>query len=477
MKTKIFLFGFLLGLVCITACNDDTLDSIGMGIQPDEDKILVFDTTMNVRGETVKVDSIFAKSINGYLGQFYDPEYGEINAGYISQFYPADGFVLDSMVNKNEIDSIRLFVLYRSYIGDSLAPMEVTAYPVVKPLDKHYYTSFDPSAYCDMTSPLAKVSYTARDLNISDSANLAQIANGSYKLISIPLPKELGQSFLDEYKKDGHGAFASPEAMAEFFPGVYLASTFGSGSILDVEETRVYIYYDRFGVVQSSTATDSLITGAHFAALRVTKEVIQLNSFSNAHDEKLLQPSDDKMYIKAPGGMFAKVIIPIPEIIKTIGDRKFSNVKLSINAYPRQSWEYALSFPGLGAYNTNNLTRSKLLLIEPDSVKTFFEEQRIADGKTSFFTTFDLASYAYTYDNISNVIQNAIDKAPEKDLELLVVPTQVSYYQHSDPYSYTTIAVDYAAANYLTPSAVTLKKGGDNLKIQIIAADLEMNHR
>ena len=472
MKTKIFLFSFFIALLATVSCSDeDTFDNIGGSIQPDKDKIQVFDTTMNIWGETVKVDAIYAKTISGYLGRFVDPQYGEIKAGYISQFYPANGFPLDSMKNSNQIDSVRLFVLYRSYVGDSLAPMEVTAYRVIKPLEKHYYTNVDPSLYCDMDNPWGKATYTARDMNISDSLNLANVMSGAYKAVSIPLPLEFGQSLLEEYKRGENGAFASPEKMAEFFPGVYLESTFGSGSILDVEETRILIYYDR----DVTDDAGNIITGSAAATLRVTKEVIQLNSFANTRNEELLAPSEDKMYLKTPAGVFSKIVIPIPEIIRTIGDRTFNNVKLTLNAYPREEREFNLPFPGLGTNNAVNLTRSKLLLIEPDSVKTFFEEQRNADNKTSFFTTFNVSTYAYTYDNIANVVQNAIEKAPNKNLELLVIPVDVSYFTESS--LYTAYLIDYAAAHYLAPSAVTLKKGGDNLQIQIIAADLEVNQR
>jgi hypothetical protein len=474
MKTKIFLFSFFIALISIVSCaDDDTFDNIGGSVQPDKDKIQVFDTIMNIWGETVKVDSVYAKTIAGYLGRFVDPEYGEIKAGYLAQFYPSSGFARDSMPpnKKDIIDSIHLYVLYRSYVGDSLAPMEVTAYKLNGPLDKHYYTNVDPSRYYDKNSILGKATYTARDLNISDSLNTVNNYTGAFKMVTIPLPVELGQKFLEEYKQPDKGAFASPEKMLEFFPGVYLESTFGSGSILDVEETRILIFYDRQGT--SSTGTDTI--GSTAAVLRVTKEVIQLNSFTNTNDAALLAPSEDKMYLKTPAGVYSKVVIPIPEIVRTVGNRKFNNVKLTLNACPAEKREFVLPFPALGTYNLVHSTRPKLLLIEPDSVKSFFEDQRVANNKTSYFTTFSASSYAYTYENIANLVQNAVEKAPNKDLELFVIPVNVSYFSQSDYYN--SYVVDYASAAYLAPSAVTLKKGGDNLKIQIIASDLEINQR
>jgi hypothetical protein len=471
MKTKIFLSGILLGLLYLTAC-DDTIDNMGMGILPDEDKIQVFAETMQIKGETAKIEAIYAKSIDGLLGRFYDPKYGDLQAGYICQYYPGAGF--DSIKVETSVDSIQLKIMYTTYTGDSLSPMEVSVYPVIKSLEKDYYTNIDPANYCDMNSLLGKQAYTARDLNISDSANIANIAT-NYKVVSVPLPKELGIRFLDEWNKPDHGAYASPEALADFFPGTYLASTFGSGCILNVEKTAIYIYYTREHHQPGVIAADTTIYVTNASVLNVTKEVTQLNTFKSEDDNLVDNTDTTKMYLKTPAGVFSQVTIPIQEIKEKIGNREFSNVKLTLNAYPKEEYsKYPLDFPGLGTRNTYNLTSSKLMLIEKDSIQSFFETQRItvADNQTCYFTTYNSTESAYIFENISNVVQNAIDRKDGKDLVLFIIPVQVSYYLASDYYG-SQYPVDYATSNFLAPSAVTLKRGGNNLIIEIIAADLQ----
>ncbi|MDR0680675.1 MAG: DUF4270 domain-containing protein [Dysgonamonadaceae bacterium] len=470
MKTKIFLSFVLLGLFGL-GCGD-TVDNIGGSIQPDEDKIKVFIDTITVEGETLRLDSIYAKSITGLLGTFYDPQYGTLKASYACQYYPSRGF--DSIDVNNKIDSIRLNILYTSYFGDSLSPMEVSVYPVVK-MEKNYYTNTDPALFCDMNSLLGRQSYSARDLNISDSANLANIST-NYKVVSIPLPLELGQKFLKEYQKSDYGAYASPEAMAEFFPGTYLVSTFGRGCILNVEGTSIYFYYTReYQTTKVDSEEDSIYSRTYASILNVTKEVLQLNNYVGANDELLLQSQEDKMYLKTPVRIYPQITIPMMDIIEAVGDRKFSSVRLDIGAYLKEEREYAFDFPGLGNQIGSTLSTSKLLLIEADSVKTFFEAKKTADNKTSFFTTFNSKTYSYTFENISNVIQNAVEEArkknqPPKDLKLLLIPVQVSYYTYTNSYSYTSSQVDITSSHYLYPSAVTLKK---NLKIEIVAAGLK----
>jgi len=468
LKTKRFAIYVLLGIICI-AC-DDSIGRVGLGMQPEGDKISVFDTTMIVEARTIEVDSIYAKSSNGLLGNFYDPTYGNIKSSYICQFYPAIDFLyLDSIVN-NKIDSVKLNIYYGTYLGDSLAPMEVTVYPVVKPLEKHYYTNADPAKYCDLNNPLAKFSYTARNLNVSDSVLKA---NGYYRYLSIPLPVKIGQDYLDKILNN---ELNNVEEFLDFFPGTYLTTTFGTGSLLAVDMTDVMLYYTLNRTLQDVNGNDSLTTRVASAGFTVTKEVVQLNKFENKISDFLSEDSSDKVFLKSPAGVFTEVTIPIKEIVKGIGKKKFSSVKLSFKAYPRDDRNYLLTFPGLpNDANRNDASGydPKLLLIEPDSVTSFFEMKKVADGQTAYTTQFNSSNYSYDFNNIANVVQNAIEKAPDKDLKLWLIPVLTTWYRDNVYGSYDKF--DYITSHHLFPSGVTLKKGGDNLKVRVIATDLKIN--
>ncbi|GHV57947.1 hypothetical protein FACS1894182_08220 [Bacteroidia bacterium] len=489
MKTKIFLLIALFsGLAYLVSC-DDSIDKVGMGIQPEEDKIWTYGDSLLISGATVKDPVLYAKTMNGLLGNFYDPAYGELKAGYICQFYPAQGFGSKERIDSidaftdGKIDSIQLKILYVNYVGDSLSPMEVTVYPVRKgtPLTENYYTPLNPADYCDLNNPLGKKVYTARDMNISDSLNLVNLANGNYKVVSVPLSLELGQSLYDEYKDSTSLTFKTPEALAKFFPGLYVRSTLGSGCLLEVEKTDIFIYTSWTRKVEDTTQVNNLRTDTliNVAVLDVTKEVIQLNEYVGSHDEQLWEvPNAEKMYVKTPAGIFAQISIPIKELKEKVGNRKFSSVRLSIEAEPISDWQYNWVFPGTTAANKQSMSQSKMLLIQPDSIRPFFEKQKTADNKTSYYTTFDASTYSYTFSNIANVIQYAIDHTDENGnsqmidpLVLRLVPVDVAYYTSSSYYSYSVSAVDYASSHYLFPSAVTLKK--DNLKIYLLAADLQ----
>jgi hypothetical protein len=459
LRTKKTLFFLLFPCLLYWAC-DDTIDSIGMGIQPPEDKIAVYNTIINIDSAyTVKIDSIYTQTINGLLGNFYDAAYGDIKAGYICQYYPSLGFA-DSVLN-NYIDSVRLKIYYTSYIGDSLAPMELSVYRVNKPLEDNYYTKVDPADYCNLKEAGGRKTYTAWDLNVSDS-----LLNSTsyYKNITVSLPREWGQELYDKYVSKGR-TFGPLEDFVRDFKGTYIESSFGVGNLIQVDISEIQLFYTEFYKTDEGKDTTSVSS----SDLTVTKEVIQLNIFENKYSTELLKPDPDKMYLKTPAGVYSKIVIPIPKIVESIGKRKFNSVKLSIGAYAQQTTgNYTLPLPGVIVSSTS---KAKLLLIEPDSVKSFFEDQKIADFKTSYTTTYTAATQTYAFDNIANLIQNAIAKAPEKNLEVLLIPVQVEYYS-----DYTS-DTDYSTAHYLFPSAVMLKKGGDNLQLKIIASDLEINNR
>jgi len=471
MRTKGFVLCFLLGVIYM-AC-DEPISRVGLGIQPEEDIVNVFDTTVIVEAKTIEVDSVYAKTFNGFLGELYDPSYGVIKSSYICQYYPSIGFpYLDSIVD-NKIDSVTLNIGYYSYFGDSLAPMEVTVYPVVKALGNHYYTNADPEDYCDMAHPLAKYGYTARNLNLSEE----DLQDNQIYYISIPLPVKIGQDYLDRVLNNN---FKTITEFLDFFPGTYLKTTFGTGSMLSVDRTSIVLYYSRRTMMQDEEGNDSIAIKTSNAVFNVTKEIIQLNKFENKNPDFLYEDNPDKTFIKSPAGVFTELTIPIKEIVKGIGKKKFSSVNLSLKAYPGDNWNYSFTFPGMSYSpvpmaegNGDRGYSAKLLLIEPDSVANFFEGKTFANNKTSYTTQFNLSTYTYNFNNIANIIQNAIDKAPDKDLKLWLIPVLTNWYSQST-YS-GTVYVDYMTSHYLYPSGVTLKKGNDNLKVRVIATDMKTN--
>ena len=149
MKIKPLLIGLGLGVTILSGCSDD-LNLVGSTIQPDGDKMPVYVDTFQMQATTLLMDSVYARTTNGLLGEFYDPLYGNVKSDYICQFYCPDDFKFKHEPINGQIDSIDFKIMYQNgaWVGDSLAPMRAQIYLVDKELERDFYTNFDPLEYC-----------------------------------------------------------------------------------------------------------------------------------------------------------------------------------------------------------------------------------------------------------------------------------------------------------------------------------------
>lgn len=79
MKIKLFVLGLSLGISILSGCNDD-LTQVGTGIQPENDRPLVYADTFYMKAKTLLTDSVYARTIYGSLGEIYDPLYGNLKS-------------------------------------------------------------------------------------------------------------------------------------------------------------------------------------------------------------------------------------------------------------------------------------------------------------------------------------------------------------------------------------------------------------
>lgn len=139
MKIKPLLIGLGLGVTILSGCSDD-LNLVGSTIQPDGDKMPVYVDTFQMQATTLLMDSVYARTTNGLLGEFYDPLYGNVKSDYICQFYCPDDFKFKHEPINGQIDSIDFKIMYQNgaWVGDSLAPMRAQIYLVDKELERDF---------------------------------------------------------------------------------------------------------------------------------------------------------------------------------------------------------------------------------------------------------------------------------------------------------------------------------------------------
>jgi hypothetical protein len=470
LKKLIASCGLLTGL--ITGACDDYLTKVGTTIQPPEDLMTVYTDTFQMEMMTVRLDSIFAKTSTCMLGEMYDPIYGTIKSDFLCQFYCEEGFVFSTTPYNGKIDSIDLLIGYSidSYggilaYGDTLVPMQVSVFPINKPLTRNFYTNDNPEEYCDMNNPLGVCTYTAYDRSVSDSIhNLTDYSPS----IRVKLPVELGQHFYDE-TINNPSTFASQRSFNEFFPGLYITNTFGSGNLIltQGEYINLRIFYNY--AQKDSQGQDSMVYDAQ--VFRNSKEVYQINRFKNDNINHLLEENSSHTYIKSPAGVCTKLIIPTTEISKTLNiqERFINSFALELKYLPIDEWDFSFMPP------------SHLLLLPEDSVTTFFEKVSVEDKIVSFIsydnsgstssagttTGYSASTRTYAFGNISNLLKAHINSSPDKDLHLLVLPV----YRETSTYNseYYTSGITHT----LVPSALKIRKDGELTKLVVLSSRFE----
>ena len=471
MNIKLYITGLFLVLVAfVTVSCDDDLNSIGADIQPENDGIKIITDTAGVLSETILMGEVYARTTSAVLGKYEDPLFGTIKSEYLFEFRGADSlaFGYEGMLYENlTIDSICLNVDFVHYVGDSLAPMGVSAYQLTSPLKTDFYTNINPLDYCDQTKLLGKRTYTVDQ----SSRYIGYLGNTlkSFRSLTIDLDTVVARRFYDEYwqtkKADGYGStFQNTDSLRKFFNGVYMASTFGSGSLINVEASSLNIFYNYLQPNGTKDNQSDTIIYRVFE-LMVTPEVRQLNSVQNSFPTpNPLLNNDDAVYLKTPAGVCAQVQFPLQEIVRKINETESGTGKVDVNSGKFILKGYSEKESVL-KYDFGRPT--SVLLIEKDSLNDFFlnPAKRKPDNETSFHALWDAATNSYSFTNLSNLItayRTKIENGLVGDPYFVIVPVEIE--------TYSTIqgSVIRQLYNYMKPSTSVLRNDSESMKFTYI---------
>lgn len=404
---KIFVFlALAVSMALITSC-DDTTDTIGGSLIPDNDKLVVSTDSFDVSSKTIPAGNVIPRTSTGYLGKMTDAETNtQVTANFMTQFHVLDNYqmtVADSITSrdasKNIIaDSCEIRLFYKGSYGDSLAQMKLTAYELNKPVEEGitYRSNFDPIAnnYVRTNGGIAvNRSYTLTDLTEPDSVRKTSnyVKNINIKLNDQYTDKDgvvynnFGTYLMRKYQSNPTAFRNSYHFLHKICPGFYFKITDGEGSMAKIEQAQINIYY------RAKKGTSEKET---FTKLVGTEEVLQLTNFSN--DQAKLQDlikETGHTYLKTPAGLFTQLTLPITDILTghendTINSAKIEVKRVNNNA----SSTYNFGIP------------QNVLMLPADSVETFFAKTRLNDNKTSFLASYNTTKNSYIFNNISGLI-------------------------------------------------------------------------
>lgn len=403
MKILRLLTVLVIAALTFAAC-DDTTEGIGGSITNKIDNINISNSAFNVTTKSIVADSVLSRNNTGLIGKMKDPETGNyIKGDYMTQLSVLPTFSVDTLdyikqANKGSIeaDSCYLLVSYNASYGDTIAPMKVTAYEMTKPMaeDKEYYSNYDAFKEGWVNENNQHWSSNYNLSNTSDVKNFKIYLNKKYTKDGKTY-KNYGSYIMQTYAEHPEYFKTNYKFLHNVCPGFYIKNVGGTGNMAKIWNTELIFYWKKT-IKAKDGVTDS--TGIGYNRFDGTEEVLQLNKIENDTENlKKLASQEDWTYLKSPAGIFTEVTLPIDDIMK-------GHEKDTLNTA-------TISFPRLNNADEDNpynfATPSTILMVQKDSLQSFFEKSKLADNRTSYTASYSsTGTYknAYTFQNIANLV-------------------------------------------------------------------------
>lgn len=468
---KLLIAGIAMLAVAISSCDEDT-NNLGNSLTNPLDKFTITTDTFDVSTRSIIVDSVLARSSCSYIGRLKDPETGSyISSDFTTQFSLLEGNVPELFVVSDDVvsrdaeglpiaDSCKIAIVINSYMGDSLTAMKLRTTELSKPLKENmlYYSNFDPKkeGYLRNDGIIKNTLWSVSDLTSSDSIRALRRKGAYYENITISLNDPYTDKSGKTYNNFGTYIMRQYFDHPEYFknsqafihnvcPGFYFETTDGQGVLCEVERTQLMIYYryQNGEVVSGKTVT---IDG--------TEEVLQTTHYtSDRASIERLAANNECTYLKAPDGIYTEVTLPIDEIKRYHENDSIASARIvfrRMNEISELS-DYILQEP------------ENLLMLERDSLFSFFEERKLPNNITSYLATYSSARNSYTFNNISELVNHMYSNRNKTENwnKVVLVPVNVTMSAASTTSSTATKTVT-GVSNELRVTSVRMVGGSEN---------------
>ena len=467
MKNWIMV-GIALLIAAISSCSEDT-STLGYSLTNGVDKFTTETDTFVVTTRSIASGPVLSRNAYSYLGRIKDPETGTyIKCDYTTQFSLLESEASnlfrsnETVASRDEndqpiVDSCNVQILINTYQGDSLTAMKLSLMELDIPMKSTdaIYTDYDPEAAGIVRTAAGAIKvdkvYAATDLTVSDSLRNTYRTGVNYAYVKVPLNKEYTDK--DGKKYNNYGTYImrkyyeNPSYFKNFnsftrnvCPGFYIKSSDGQGLIIEVAFTQINMHY-RY-------KSDGAINKAQ-CILNSTDEVLKAThvSYDQTGIDKLVA-TDTCTYLKTPAGIYTEVTLPIDDIKKGHENDTITSAKVTFTRMRPRS--------NLSEVVLEETT--KVLLIEKDSLYSFFENNDSPDNIKSYLATYNSSQKTYSFNNISYLINRMYAQKGKSENwnKAVLIPVEV---QTSTTSSTTTSS---GIANEMNVNSVRLVGGSAN---------------
>ena len=418
MKVRLFTAIAIIAMAMIS-CSEDT-EGIGYSITEESDKRIFNTGFYTATTKSIMADSVYARTNSTYLGKVKDPETNAyIKTEFMTQLNMLEGFSLPSkskIVSTEDgdvvADSCELLVYFnhtKSY-GDTLTAMKMRVTelgkPVEEPIDHYSNTDLKKGGFLRQGGIEKNMMFSMRDETISDSIrklindnlSLQGTSNdaGYYDYVSVKLNDPYTDQDGNTYKNYGtylmRRYYENPDYFSNSYrfihqicPGFYFEPTDGLGVMAYINNLQLKGHY-RY------TSNDSTLKSSFLMAS--TSEILQTTKVTNDR-EALQRLVDDESctYLKTPAGIFTEVTLPVDEITTTHANDSLLSVSI----------DFERMNSNLDDVNYKFQIPDYVLLLQKDSLYSFFEQEKNYDNKIAYLSNI-ATSNAYSFSNIGNLI-------------------------------------------------------------------------
>ncbi len=410
----------------LTACKDDVVSAGSSALQGNEvgGVIVKVDTLRDVLSDIAAAKSVYTAPDSCLLGECHSQDFGTLKADLLTQFACPVGWVYP---DASELDSVCLYIYYRSWYGDGDAPIGLNAYLLDKePLcyDSAYSANVD----------IARFTTASRSvLNGSEVVSLSNSPDTIFTSTSNSYMPYICLKFSDKEARQLFTIrdFSSQEAFNKQFPGLYITSTYGASSAMYIQSLCITIHYHfTYNLDNGETRTMD-----DHKVLYSNSEVKQLCHYEYAEREKVitaLQQDTDFNYILSPANIYAYLSIPTTNILGRIHEGVQDRTAYVNLAQLRIDVENAKS--------TNSKSdnwaspASQMLLVKQNAYEEIFKDGVLPSDTTALLASLttsynsSTAAYEYYYSfDMSSLFTQLLRGQTIDTLKMMLVPVDTEY--------------------------------------------------
>ena len=411
--------------VTLAGCKDDMISS-GSSILQDDDEIIVDADTFSVRSALCEANLIYAAPDSFLLGET-DSRFGTLHADILTQMACPVGFEYPAT---SVVDSVCIFLYYRTWFGDGNSPMSISVYE----MDRNtfsYNTAYPNNIPLEDYCSLEDSTFILANERIITAAHPTDSVYSSALETYMPY---IRFRTTDEFAQRlfAKNNYSSQEAFNRIFKGLYITSTFGSAAVLNIGQISMAVYY-HFTYTQSDGKDTTVTDTKTFYA---NTEVRQINriQYTNTDFSELEAQSDSINYIISPAHIYTRLSLPMKEmsedIVTTLGHKRpyvnLAKLRVDIlNVYTGSTDDKTTDDWAQPA--------AQMLLCKESALNRFFADKELPSDTCAILSqlrtgtdTEGNTTYYYSYDIATLLTQQLRQEQYADSLHMVLVPVSVT---------------------------------------------------